>query len=107
MRSIPAAMTWEIFARGRWVLIAATLGAIALPAMVLMALQRDGALNPNDPSMLQMHMIMAMVAMLFCGAGVLQSQGKISRLYTYPSTTSGVVAWRLLPAMAIIAAQMV
>jgi hypothetical protein len=54
-----------------------------------------------------MHMIMALVAMLFCGAAILQSQGKASRLYAYPLTTSQIVAWRMLPAMAVIVVQMV
>jgi hypothetical protein len=100
-------MIWEVLARGRWNLILAVFGAIALPAMVLMALERDGALDPHDPSILQMHMIMALVGMLFSGAAILQSQGKVSRLYAHPLATSEIVTWRLLPAMVIIVLQMV
>jgi hypothetical protein len=106
MKSVPASMIWEMCARGRWYLLFATLGAIAFPAMILMALDRDGALNPADSSMLLMHTIMAIVSMLFCGSSPLQAQGKISRLYTLPLPTSQLVTWRLLPAMVIIVVQM-
>jgi hypothetical protein len=106
MRSVPAAMTWEIVARGKWHMTLAILGAVAFPAMILTALNRDGGLNPTDPSMLMMHTIMTLVAMLFCGSAIMQSQGKASKLYTYPLTNFQIVAWRMFPAMAIIAVQM-
>jgi hypothetical protein len=75
--------------------------------MILTALDRDWALNPDDPSMLSMHTLMSLVGMFICGAAVFQAQGKISKLYAYPLTTSQLVAWRLLPAMAILILQMV
>jgi hypothetical protein len=99
-------MIWDVFARGKWNLSLAILGAIAWPAMILGALHREGSLNPTDSSMLMMHTIMTLVAMVACGAAILPSQGKISKLYTYPLTNMQVVAWRLLPAMAIIVVQM-
>ena len=106
MKSVPASMIWEIFARGRWYLLLATLGAIAFPTLILTVLERDGALDPADSSTLLMHTIMAIVSMLFCGSSLIQSQGKISKLYALPLTTSQLVTWRLLPAMAIIIVQM-
>ena len=55
MRSIPLAMTWEIFAHGRWSLIAGALGANVLPALILTALRHEGTIIPEDPSQLVMH----------------------------------------------------
>ena len=106
MQSLPAAMTWQLFARGKWHLTLATLGAIAWPAMIFSALKRDGALIPADSTMLSMHTILALVTMFCCGAAIVQAQGKISKLYTYPLTNIQIVTSRLLPAMAIIVVQM-
>jgi hypothetical protein len=96
-------MTWEIFRHGGWKLLSATLGAIAFPAMILMALRHDGA-DFNDPTMLMMHMLFVNNMILLIGAALFAAQGRISQLYAYPLRTSSMVAWRLLPAMVIIAA---
>src|SRR6476646_4432533 len=104
MRSIPATMTWEILRRGGWPLALATLAAIALPTMILMALRHDGFVDPQDRSMLIMHIVVANNTMLLIGVALFSAQGRISRLYAYPLRTSSIVAWRLLPAMAIMAA---
>src|SRR3954471_6414219 len=102
MRSIPATMTWEIFRRGSWKLLAATLGAIAFPAMIFTALRHDGA-DFKDPSILMMHILFVNNMILLIGAALFAAQGNISRLYAYPLRTSSIVAWRLLPTMVIIA----
>jgi len=95
-------MTWEIFVRGRWGLLAATLGAIAFPSLIFMALESDGALNPQDTSMLMMHIVMMHFNVLMFASAILVAQGRISHLYAYPVPTASIVAWRMLPAMAII-----
>ena len=41
MKTIPAVMTWELLSRGRWSILAALLGAIAFPVMILTALGGD------------------------------------------------------------------
>lgn len=102
MRSIPTAMTWEIFARNRWGLLAATLGAIAFPSLIFMALESDGALNPLDTSTLSIHIVMMHVNVLIFASAILVAQGRMSHLYAYPVRTSAIVAWRLLPAMIIV-----
>jgi hypothetical protein len=43
---------------------------------------------------------------LLFGSGIFASRDRISRLYVYPLRTTTIVAWRMLPAMAIIALQM-
>jgi hypothetical protein len=107
MRSIPVSMTWEVLARGRWGLAFATLGAIAFPSMILIALQHDGHVDAQDRSMLIMNVVMMYVDVMIFGAALYAARGRISRLYAYPARTSTLVAWRLLPAMVIIAVQMV
>jgi hypothetical protein len=97
-------MTWEILRRGSWQLILATMAATALPTMILMALRHDGFVDPQDRSMLIMHIVVVNNTMLVIGAALFSAQGRISRLYAYPLRTSSIVAWRLLPAMAIMAA---
>jgi hypothetical protein len=106
MRSVPAAMIWEIFGRGRWHLLSFTLGSIAFPALVLTALKRDGALDMDNPPTLILHTTFTLLGIMMCGAALLQSQGKIARLFSYPLSTPTLVAWRLFPAMAIITVQM-
>jgi hypothetical protein len=103
MRSIPETMTWEIFRRGRWHLLSATLGAIALPAVVFTALRLDGG-DFKDPSMLMMHILFVNNMILIFGAALFAAQGPISQLYAYPLRTSSIVAWRMMPAMLIIGA---
>src|SRR4029079_12534231 len=105
MRSIPAAMTWEIFKRGRWNLVFATLASIAFPAILLVALRHDGLVDGTDPSLLIMRNVLIQVGMFSFGSALYGTQGKMSRLYAYPARTSELVAWRLLPAMVLIALQ--
>jgi hypothetical protein len=107
MRTIPISMTWEILSRGRWNLVLSTLGANVLPALILLALRHEGPVGSQDPSMLIMHIVVMLNNVLFFGTALLVAQGRISQLYTYPLRTSAMVAWRLLPAMVIIALQMV
>jgi hypothetical protein len=105
MRSIPAAMTWEILKRGRWGFLYAMLAAIATPAFLLTALRHDGLVDAKDPSMLIMQIVLMQVGIFSFGTALYGAQGKMSRLYAYPARTSELVAWRLLPVMIIVALQ--
>jgi hypothetical protein len=107
MRSIPAAMTWEILRRGCWLLLLAILTAMAFPAMLLTALRHDGLVDMHDKSMLIMQIVMLQFGMFIFGAMLYGAQGKVSQLYAYPVRTSELVAWRLLPVMALIALEVV
>lgn len=103
MRSIPLAMTWEMLSRGRWGLIAAALGANVLPAMLFTALRHEVAVDPGDPSLIVMHVVLVQINMFLFGAAVFAAQGAPSRLYAFPVPTSSLVAWQMLPAMAVVA----
>lgn len=107
MRSIPQAMTWELLARGRWMLSASFLLANALPIFLLAALRHDGALDVHDRSNVIMHMMLMQIGAFIFGAAILGSQGPLIRLYVFPLPTSTLVAWRLLPAMALMFLQSV
>jgi hypothetical protein len=99
-------MTWEILWRGRWTLVLTTLSAITVPAIIFTALRSEGAIHAHDSSMLIMHIVMLHIIGLCCGAAIFGVQGRWSLLYSYPAKTSVLVAWRLLPAMAIMSLQM-
>src|SRR4051794_33689023 len=90
MTSIPATMIWEMFQRGRWRLILATLGALSLPIMLLVALRHDGLSDSQDIAILNMHVVLMLTCMFLFGAGVFDAQGRISKLYTYPLRTSTI-----------------
>jgi hypothetical protein len=103
MKTIPAAMTWELLARGRWSILAALLATIALPGMTLGALSAISQVDPFNREMIAVHMILGQIGMFIVGATVFVATGRMSRLYAYPARTSTLVAWRMGPAMAIAA----
>jgi hypothetical protein len=106
MNSIPAAMTWEMLYRGRWYLLLGLLGGIAFPSIIVFALSRDGALNPSEPITLMISLELMLVSGMFFGAAVFGVQTAIAHLYAYPIRTASLVAWRLIPGMALMALQM-
>jgi hypothetical protein len=105
MRSIPAAMTWEILKRGRWNFVFAMFGSLAVPAFLLVALRHDGLVDSKDPSMLIMQIVLIQVGIFSIATALYGAVGKMSRFYAYPARTSELVAWRLLPVMVVLALQ--
>ena len=103
MKSIPAALTWELFQRGKWTLPGAFLTGNALAMLVLAALRRDGAINPEDRSMIEIHVTMLLVNATVFGAALFSAMRNPSRLRTFPVPSSVIVAWQLFPAMALMA----
>ena len=103
MRSIPAALTWELFERGKWNLPGAFLTGNALTIVLLSALRRDGAINPEDSSMVTIHTTMLYVNATVFGGGLFAAMGNPSRLRAFPAPNSVIVASQLLPAMAVMA----
>jgi hypothetical protein len=105
MKSLPAAMTWELLARERWGLAAAALVALAFPVMIFTTLKAQGGVNPEDPSMLTMHFLMVQVNIATFGWGLVVAGLRISPLFPLPLTASTLVTWRLLPVMALMAVE--
>ena len=102
MHTIPAALSWELLSHGRWQLPLMTLAGVLLPVFLYSALAANGALLPAEFAFIVIHFALVQVNIFTFGAGLMQSLGPISRLYAYPARTSTLVAWQLLPAMALM-----
>jgi hypothetical protein len=104
MRSIPAALTWELFQRGKWNLLGAFLTGNALTFVLLTVMLREG-IDLQDRSMIPMHTTMLLVNAMTFGAVLLSAMGNPYRLRAFPAPTSAIVAWQLLPAMTAMAVE--
>src|SRR5260370_34316839 len=99
MRSIPAALTWELLERGKWNLLGALLTGNALPMLVLAALKHEGAIDPEDNSLITIHVTTLLINATIVGGALFSAMGNPSRLYAFPAPSAVIVAWQLLPAM--------
>lgn len=107
MRNIPAAMTWELLAHGRWALATAALTMLALPVMVIGMFSSMGGFNPNDPSLHMLHLIFLQTNVAMCIGVLLALSAQLTpRLYAHPARTSTFVAGRVLPAVALLTADL-
>ncbi len=104
MRSVPLAMTWELFSNGRWGLPVAILGAHAMPGLLLTALRFEGV-ESGDESMIIIHVVVTLLNAVCVAAAIMTAQGNPSRLYAFPVSTATLVAWQLLPAMVTLFAE--
>lgn len=86
MQSIIGALTWEYFARNRWLLLFPILANI--PAcMVLLPLRGLGPLNPSR-ELIGIHIVLLLALVLIVGFGVLVTQTRdLSSLYLMPVST--------------------
>ncbi|MBI3866174.1 MAG: hypothetical protein HY290_30205 [Planctomycetia bacterium] len=105
MRTIPLATTWELFRNGQWGLPGALLGANALPALILTALHHEGPLDLAEESVLVIHVVATLMNAVIFGAAIMAAQGRPSRLYAFPVSTATLVAWQMLPGMAVMFAE--
>lgn len=102
MRTIPAALTWELLTRERWQLLLMTCIGSVIPLLLYTALRYHGAIEVFDSAFIVMHITMVQINVFVFGAGVMTSLGPIKRLYTYPARTSTLVTWQLVPAMVLV-----
>ena len=84
MKSVSTALTWELLQRGKWSLPGAFLTGNALAMVVLAALRRDGAINPEDRSMITIHVTMLFVNATIFGGALFSAMGNPSRLAHIP-----------------------
>lgn len=103
MRSIPWAMTWMTVRRNPWTLAAAVLGANLIPVLLLTALRAQGGVDPNDPAMIIMHIVLSQMSMFVFAAALFGTQGPVSKQFCFPASTATIVTWRLVPAMVLAA----
>ena len=103
MRSIPMAMTWELYRRGRWTMLLAAVGANALPVILLTALSLHGGVDPAEPAMASVQFILIPLQIFCFGAAVLQATELTPRSFVLPISTAGLVAGKMIPGMVAIA----
>jgi hypothetical protein len=107
MRSIPLALTLDTLRRGRWTLPSLALAVNAMPLLLLTALRASGAIHPEDPSHIVMHIVLTQVNMWVFGVVVISAQGPISKLFSLPLTSATIVLWRMLLLVVLAALQSV
>lgn len=98
MRSIPAAMIWDFWQRGKLMFPASFLGALALPGMVFGALRLEG-LDSSEPELIPIYMTFALINGLIFGTAVMHAFGSPTRFYALPVPTATLVIWHLIPGM--------
>src|SRR5437879_5430651 len=103
MRSIPLAIVWEMYTRGKWQFLGALLAGNLLPALLLTALQLQGALDSEDRSIITIQVTMVLINALILAVAIFHAQGSPSRLFVYPLPASVIAACHLFPAMAAMA----
>ncbi len=106
MRTISTALIWELLTRNRWQLVLMTCAANALPLLLFTALQYHGAIDYADSAFIVMHVALVQINIFVFGAGLMTSMGPVSRLFTYPVRNSTLVASQLIPAMVLMAIEM-
>ncbi len=106
MRTVPSALIWEMFARGRWQLVLMMCAGCMMPLLLYTALRMQGAIDTEDSAFLIIHITLVQINMFIFGAGIMTALGPMKRLYTYPVQTSTLVTWQLIPAMVLMAIEM-
>lgn len=105
MRTISAAMTWELLARGRWTLTGSAIALVALPMLVLFSLSSVGALNPDDVSVRMLHFLFMQANIFTLVTLVLALNAEqTSRLFALPARSTTLVAWRIIPNVLVVTA---
>lgn len=101
MRSISAAMTWDLWRRGRWTLGAVALTMLALPMLILWMI---GNLLPDDQSAHLLNFLFVQT-LLVTGIGALLALNmqNVRRLYPYPATTAALLNGQLVPSALLLA----
>lgn len=102
MRSIPQALLWELWARGRLQIPGFFLLGNVFPLLVFSALQREG-LDPSEQACLIVYTAFLPIMMFQFGVGIMAAQGSLARLYTAPISTASLVAWHMFPGAALMA----
>ncbi len=105
MHTIPKALLWEIFARGRWAVIGFFLLGNLMPMLVYTAMSRF-AVDTADPAFLNMHILFLPLIMFEFAIGMFVAQGSLARLYTVPVSTRALVTWHMIPGSLLLASEM-
>lgn len=107
MRTVPIAITWEMLVGGRWSLLTFALGANVMPVFLLGALRLEGGVDPADPSMLTMHLVLVLMNMFIFGMAMMDTSGLPTRLFALPISTPAIVGWQMLLGMVLMSLESV
>ena len=103
MRSIPAAMTWELLRGGRWIIPANALGTLALPMLVLSSLSSVSSLDPHDESTYILLFLFAQANIFAVVTAMLAlTYQSTPQIFLQPATAATLVNGRLLPAAVVL-----
>jgi hypothetical protein len=102
MRTISAAMTWDLWRRGRWTLAAVMLTMLGLPMLILWMI--GGGLGPGEKiTHLLNFLFVQTVLVTGIGALLAINMQNARRLYPYPATSSTLLNGQLLPSTLLLA----
>lgn len=103
MRSITAAMTWDLWRRGRWTLGAVALTMLALPMLIVWMIG-SGNLGPGENTTHLLNFLF-LQTVLVTGVGALLALNMQNsrRLYPYPATSATLLNGQLLPSALLLA----
>lgn len=102
MRTIPAAMTWELLARGRWTLAGTQISTLAIPILLLWILEGISDLVSQARALQLIHSAALQANGFSCIVMLVAvNYSQSLRIYAYPATNSMIVAGRILPAAAL------
>ena len=104
MQSIPQALMWEMFSHGRWWIPGFYVLGNLMP-MLSFALFTHLGVDPQDHSLLVLHICFMPFLMISLGGGILTAQGALTRLYTAPISTASLVAWHMFPGGILLAVE--
>jgi hypothetical protein len=102
MKSIPTAIIWELWQRGKWGFLLSILAMVGLPALIFGALKFEGAL-PSGEDELSVRFCYAIVLVQAFGFTVVIASAldRPTRLFTYPVSAAALAAVRLIPGMVV------
>lgn len=100
MRTIPDAMAWDLWRRGRWTLVAIALAMLTLPMLILWLI--GGALGRDESHLLNFLFVQTV---LVTGVGSLLAinMQNARRLYPYPATSATLLIGQLFPSALLLA----
>ena len=99
MHSIPIAIAWGIYRRGRWHFLTAALGAGAASLIVLNTLNVDDLLHSAEYAIVMAHVTLLLIAGVTYAAALMQALGHPAQYRTWPLSPAAIAAVQLVPAM--------
>lgn len=103
MRTIPDAMAWDLWRRGRWTLSAIALTMLAFPMLILW-MMGSGALDRGEKTTHLLNFLFVQTV-LVTGVGSLLAVNmqNARRLYPYPATSATLLIGQLFPSALLLA----